>query len=422
MSKDKRKMKAVIASFLIVVAFAVIAALAYIFIPEVKQYVYEQVEENFYLSETFLGGTPSVAEIIIGIIVECILTVVCLSWLLYDYHWRAVFRLNTIIAFIITFFVTAIVFAVMSAISSPLGQIMVYAQMWYIRLFRLSILLGGSFYISVSFFLTIFLVWIGYDSETNKIATDPKNRPMDRNELEQRGIIEVLKKARKKSTPLRVRFYMRTDATVNGFAHGKNIVLNIGCFNVDKDILNSVVAHEIAHVRNHDALVNHIISVPSKIYIKPMWFATKYISLSVRWVPLIGKPLSGAIEFLLGWFNYIVMYIYTKLAWILGGRLYEQKADNFAVDLGYGKGHLMNLKNYIEKAPAPEKDLKKRINALLEDNHPNAVARYKRALKRIRRKKLIPEEQLKYWGLDQVPAKPKKKNAKDTNERKQYEV
>lgn len=82
------------------------------------------------------------------------------------------------------------------------------------------------------------------------------------------------------------------------------------------------------------------------------------------------------------------MFVYYKASWILGGRRAEQRADNFAVDLGYGKGVLMTMKCYIEHATNRRtEDIRKRLSELLSDNHPGSVTRYKRALRRIKHKR-----------------------------------
>lgn len=293
MKNRRQKMKAVIlATMTIVVLLALITAGCYF-----SSWFRSEIEKcyEWYL-QPYFTAVP-LLEITIEVLIDFAVATVCLAWVFYDYHWKAIFRINTLMAFFVIFIVVLLVLTILFSFAPY--QIVVVGNEWAVRIFKIPSLLFGAttFQCLSGFWLSVLFVYCGYKRENEKILSAPKKRAMDVEELEQRVILEVLTNARKKGTPSRIRFFMRTDESINGFAHGKLVVINMGALNVDKEILHSIVAHEISHVRNHDSLVNHIISVPSKIYLKPMQLLTRYIYLSVGLLPLIGRPIAR----ILGW-------------------------------------------------------------------------------------------------------------------------
>ena len=86
-----------------------------------------------------------------------------------------------------------------------------------------------------------------------------------------------------------------------------------------------------------------------------------------------------------------------KVEYVLGGRFDEINADRFAIDIGYAKGALINLRNELD-ADLPW--YKK-----IFDPHPGSKGRYRKALQHVRDNNYISDEILKQNGFMYVSAR-----------------
>ncbi len=152
------------------------------------------------------------------------------------------------------------------------------------------------------------------------------------------------------SLPLRVKFYLSHDDSVNAFAFDNDkIALNTGLLVndhewIDEEIVRSIIAHELGHIAHHDVTANAIANANFMVFffiiLIPYYIGMGIFSSDGR----KGRgPLSAIIAAILMLFFSIARTVMNGahyLCYLVGGKRAEYAADRFAVKTGNGKGLL----------------------------------------------------------------------------------
>ncbi len=92
------------------------------------------------------------------------------------------------------------------------------------------------------------------------------------------------------------RLYLLDDYIPNAYSYGNTVVLSLGLFEIlDREGILAVVAHEIGHIRNHDAFIFPFIAY-GRAFMLLSSFAIVFVHASPYFI-----PLSFALLFLYEW-------------------------------------------------------------------------------------------------------------------------
>ena len=171
--------------------------------------------------------------------------------------------------------------------------------------------------------------------------------------------------------------------------NSRSITLDPSTLKLDKEQLGYIVSHELGHISNGDHISEGIVYTTLTLFLLP------FIILS--WILSALGRINGVFASF-SWINMVlykiaslVVAIIHKVEYVLGGRFDEINADRFAIDIGYAKGALINLRNELDvDFPWYKK---------IFDPHPGSKARYRKALQHVRDNNYISDEILKQKGL-----------------------
>lgn len=169
---------------------------------------------------------------------------------------------------------------------------------------------------------------------------------------------------------------------INAFAYGfRNMAVTRGMLNnCDEFTIDAVLAHEVSHILNLDAVFNRIVFLNITFMIFAM-LAMSFIASSAVWVIFFILCIlgicggfaslflfSGISKLIKGFFNLLqrgIVFMYKSLM-ALGSRGCEYRADRYATDLGYG----MQLKYYLSRFASGDEQRKKSLSDIIYSTHP----------------------------------------------------
>ena len=175
----------------------------------------------------------------------------------------------------------------------------------------------------------------------------------------------------------------------NAFAYGiSNIAITRGTLQCDDITLAAVIAHEVSHTANLDAVMSRLmfinitatiigISVLSFLTTVSIWVIFMILALvgiggglfSVLITNLISKGSKGIFRGL----QYIVLFLYQAIIGTVN-KFIEYRCDRFAAQIGLGQNLAYFLNTYVQDQDARQRSLRD----ILYASHP---ATYKRVLK-----------------------------------------
>ena len=200
--------------------------------------------------------------------------------------------------------------------------------------------------------------------------------------------IRTEKEARKKtfSMPMKVKFYVCEDESINAFAFAHNkVAINTGTMNasgMDAELFRGIVGHELGHIAHHDVTANTIANTN---------FSLLFFVIMIPWAfvsglgPKNGEKVNGFTY--LVWMLFYMLYRLVSritqsvhyICYLLGGKRCEYSADKFAVKIGEGKG-LLRFMAAFRDAPSggfsdPHPSMENRLQHVLswmERSHHDA--------------------------------------------------
>lgn len=184
-----------------------------------------------------------------------------------------------------------------------------------------------------------------------------------------------------------IRFHLIPGNNVNAYAYGiKNIGVTKGCLqSTDCATLSAVLAHEISHTRNHDAVFNRIAFANITVLLIGLG-GTLGIMAAVLWM-IIALPslfssrscagiiaargISKLLCSLKNFLQHIIVAVYRAAMGLISRRC-EYRADRFAAQIGYGP----QLSYFLERLP--EDAGRATLRELLYATHPHPQKRIAR--------------------------------------------
>ena len=271
------------------------------------------------------------------------------------------------------------------------------------KLFKLTDILfhgGGTqtavriLYLAIFFFAFLIITSIG--NKDFKKTED--SRELTTQECNTSGISSILANASKygiDTSGMAIRI-LSSDSGYGAYTYNsRSITLDPSTLKLDKEQLGYIVSHELGHISNGDHISEGIVYTTLTLFLLP------FIILS--WILSALGRINGVFA-IFSWINMVlykiaslVVAIIHKVEYVLGGRFDEINADRFAIDIGYAKGALINLRNELD-ADLPW--YKK-----IFDPHPGSKGRYRKALQHVRDNNYISEEILKQSGFMDADAR-----------------
>jgi len=195
---------------------------------------------------------------------------------------------------------------------------------------------------------------------------------------------EVYEEAKKKHPDLEdIEMCIIDKMTVNACSLGKyTVAVSKGAIaTFSEDELKAIIAHEIAHIANYDAMARVYITVGNGFFtfVLIMLRLFSFIVRTVQDVAEVSKPAKffvNVISFLVEAIILIILFL-AQATTSIGSRKNEYRADKFAYELGYGNEMLSALylleeiqlgdnSNLIQKMVANHPRITKRIYELEE--------------------------------------------------------
>ena len=265
------------------------------------------------------------------------------------------------------------------------------------KLFRLTdILLHGGgpqtavriLYLAVFFFAYTIITSIG--NKDFKKTED--SRELTAQECNTSGLSSILANASRHgidTSGMAIRI-LSSDSWYGAYTYNsRSITLDASTLKLDKEQLGYIVSHELGHISNGDHISEGIVYTTLTLFLLP------FIILS--WILSALGRINGVFA-IFSWINIalykmasLVVAIIHKVEYVLGGRFDEINADRFAIDIGYAKGALINLRNELDvDFPWYKK---------IFDPHPGSKTRYRKALQHVRDNNYISDEILKQSGF-----------------------
>lgn len=187
-----------------------------------------------------------------------------------------------------------------------------------------------------------------------------------------------------------VKLYVVPTKEVNAFAYGfRNISVTEGTLKAaDGMMLNAVLAHELAHVINLDAITNRIIfaNVTGMIFIIAL---SSFVTSSALWILFLLLSFFGVcgsfvsvffvsavvkrIKIIHRFIQKMILSVYRIFIGFISRRD-EYRADEYASKLGYG----MELKYFIQCFLAGREFYPQTLRDILYDTHPSPEKRIRR--------------------------------------------
>lgn len=170
----------------------------------------------------------------------------------------------------------------------------------------------------------------------------------------------------------KISLYMIKDASPNAFALGrKTIAITSSLLELEDEDILGILAHEFGHIINRDTVFLQLIYV-GNIFLLPLTVIYNFIAglfSSLAGSGFLGRFVFHIIRFPLTLWNWIGNFLI-----LLGSRKDEFGADNYAVQLGFGK----ELALALDKLHYNSKELG--AIALLASTHPRSDKRIEKIL------------------------------------------
>lgn len=278
--------------------------------------------------------------------IEAALLLYAVYWLIIKQNIRALFRIRVI--FFVTLSVLWLNFILFNLLGIANLRIWEIYQQFLLKnaLFTTLFVFWGNIelFSYVLFYLVIFAIGRFY---VYIISTKGLNRQsgvkLDPNDPKKLEIDELVKKARKLTwgaIPKRIRFTRYVSNAPNAYTYsGKKVAFSTALADstmFSQETFNAVIAHELGHIKNKDGEVKILVETATLLIYLPLQIFSDVTDLIVSVIPkLKAIPLlSNLLEFLI---KTIVDFV-KQISRILGGKIAENKADAFAVDMQLGQG------------------------------------------------------------------------------------
>ena len=221
-------------------------------------------------------------------------------------------------------------------------------------------------------------------------VSEKKLNDFDRAKLQRvRSILEVEASRNGLQKLPNYRLHILPSDGANAFAYGiSNISVTKGTLQCDDLTLASVIAHEISHIGNLDAIVSRLmfanitiavlgLSIASFVATASIWLIFGILALvgvcggifSLLVVNAISKASQGFFRIL----QHIVLFAYQGTIGTIN-KMIEYRCDGFAASIGLGQNLAYFLSTYVGDQDARQRTLRE----ILYDSHP---ATYKRVLR-----------------------------------------
>ena len=224
----------------------------------------------------------------------------------------------------------------------------------------------------------------------DRAVSEKRLNELDRAKLERTRAILADESSRKGVHKLpKYRLHVIPSDEANAFAYGiSNISVTRGTLQCDEVTLAAVLAHEVSHTANLDAVVSRLLfanitgavlglSLTSFIATASIWIIFGILALigvcGGLFSLLVVNALSKASKGLFRVIQHIVLFAYQAIIGSIN-KMVEYRCDGFAARIGLGQNLAYFLSTYVGDQDSRQRSLRE----ILYDSHP---ATYKRVLR-----------------------------------------
>lgn len=256
----------------------------------------------------------------------------------------------------------------------------------------MTVFIGGEIS-AIAIILIVLYAWLGEYTGLIRVGaiSEDKLEVYERNKL-QRIKEEVTKRAKNKlgEDMPDIRLHVIPSDEVNGMAYGfSNIAITRGALgSCDELTLCALVSHEVSHILCLDSVFNRIIFGDITVIILGLMFAS-FASVAVVWIIfivlvlcgicrgfisiLITSSLSKGVKALFEIIQHGALFIY-QISIAAISRKFEYRADQLAVDLGFGT----QLAYFLNRFASSQDGRVKSLSEILYASHPATHLRIER--------------------------------------------